>query len=409
MTESNKSTEERLDKNPADEDLMQSSLASASSKPMDPMLESIVSDYFSQAAGGRMLSQSSIQAQKNDLRLFFEECRQGELSPLNLNTSEMQSVIDGLASGYAPSSIARLCSTLRSFYSYLSLRLDQPDPAMTLRAPHLSRALPLWVSAEEFEKTLEIFEADDKGILDKTILMTLYCCGLRVSELCMLEERNVRLDQKLLRVIGKGRKERVIPLPDSLCTQMDEYRKRVRDPKAGMRKFFFVSLKGEKLNRQYVYRLVKKASIQGSLPPSSSPHTLRHSFATRLMEHESDLRSLQELLGHSDISTTQIYTHIDTNRLLSTYDQALPDFGNLGGIADGQEEGTVAEKDAPSLSQNVSEPKERADRLESSVSDAKSISSTDGSSSIEPASQEVHERRWLSRAQRKKAEKASKQ
>lgn len=167
---------------------------------------------------------------------------------------------------------------------------------MTLHAPHLSRALPLWVSAEEFEKTLEIFEADDKGILDKTILMTLYCCGLRVSELCTLEERNVRLDQKLLRVIGKGRKERVIPLPDSLCTQMDEYRKRVRDPKAGMRKFFFVSLKGEKLNRQYVYRLVKKASIQGSLPPSSSPHTLRHSFATRLMEHESDLRSLQNCL-----------------------------------------------------------------------------------------------------------------
>ena len=292
--------------------------------------EQALRGYLAYIANARSLSKATMQAQRADLRILDELCRQENCDFLTIDPPMLQSIVDSLAQSYEPSSLARLCSTLRSFYEYLSIQYQTGNPAQTLKAPRSVRHLPSWIASDEMDAMLARFGNDDKGILDKTIIMTLYSSGLRVSELCALEERNVRLDQGTIRVVGKGSKERIVPLNEICIEQMKLYASRVRQPDASARKFFFVSAKGKPLNRQYVYRLSKACAMANNLSPNVSPHTFRHSYATRLIEHDADLRSVQELLGHSDISTTQIYTHVDVSRLKNVYDSALPDpFGAL--------------------------------------------------------------------------------
>lgn len=299
--------------------------------------EQVCREYLAYEQNARALSMATIQAQKNDLRLFEEGCKEIGRTPFDLDEAGVQAVIDRLMVRYENASVARLCSTIRSFYLFLNLRFDFKDITLSLRSPSVSRHLPSWIGEKQMDEILESFDNDERGILDRTILMTLYCTGLRVSELCTLEDRRVALDQHSIRVIGKGDKERIIPISNACARQMKEYRDTVRSPLPSCSGRFFVTVQGKPLNRQYVYRLCKKVAMEHSLSPSTSAHTLRHSYATRLVEHEVDLRTVQELLGHSDISTTQIYTHIDSHRLRQTVDSALPDlFGNTGRTTDSQ-------------------------------------------------------------------------
>lgn len=275
-------------------------------------------------------SQATLNAQKQDLRLFETWLNENELTIEEVNSHDLQTFVDSLSLRYASSSSARLCSTLRAFYEFLSVRYEMDNPCALLESPKKEKKLPLWISAEEMDAVLGTFDQSDKGILDKTILMVLYSTGLRVSELCSLQMRDVRLSQQTIRVLGKGQKQRQLPLNERVCRQMELYESTVRQPKTSSSAYFFVSLKGAKLNRQYVYSLVKKVAMEDHLSPALSPHSLRHSFATRLIEHDTDLRLVQELLGHSDIRTTQIYTHVDSSRLKNSVDSALPDFDLFG-------------------------------------------------------------------------------
>lgn len=284
----------------------------------------LVRAYLLYAQNARGLSKATIEAQKNDLARLDEILHDASCDVFEIDALTLQQGIDELALRYEPASIARLCSTLRSFFQFLSLQYDCKDPAHDLHGPSASRHLPNWIDESEIDALLASFDESDRSILDRTLLVTLYCTGLRVSELCTLEERNVYLDQGMLRVYGKGRKERMIPLAPSCLDALKTYKENVRQPLESARRFFFVTLAGKPLNRQYVYRLVKKSALASGLSVRSSPHTLRHSFATRMIESQSDLRVIQELLGHSDISTTQIYTHIDTNRLSQTIEHSLP-------------------------------------------------------------------------------------
>lgn len=286
-------------------------------------LDRLIRGYLVWAENSQGKAKATIDAQHQDLLRLKEYLHEHHTTVEAADRVFLQGFLDELSLRYASSSVARLTSTLHSFFGYLAITYDLNDPSTLLKAPKLSRHLPIWASQQEMEAVLEDFDASDKGILDQTILMVLYTCGLRVSELCNLKANDVRLDQKQIRVSGKGNKERVLPLVDECVSQMARYWNVVRQPKAAASLYFFVSLKGAQLNRQYVYRLTKTAALNHQLSPAFSPHSVRHSFATRLIEHDTDLRLVQELLGHADISTTQIYTHVDTKRLVSSVDQAF--------------------------------------------------------------------------------------
>lgn len=292
-----------------------------------PKPDQACAGYLLWAENGQGKAPSTIASQKSDLKVFCAYLERENVSLEQADSIFLQAFLDDLALDHAPASVSRMISTLRAFFGWLNLFYDLPDPTDLLKRPKLSRHLPVWASTEQMEKLIESFDLSDKGILDRTIVMTLYCCGLRVSELCTLRFNDVRLDQKQLKIRGKGGKERIIPLVDACIDQMKVYLDSLRFHCSLSRDYFFVSLKGKPLERTYIYRLVKKDAWNQGLSPSFSPHSIRHSYATRLVGEDVDLRLVQELLGHSDISTTQIYTHIDTRHLIDTVDQALPDLG----------------------------------------------------------------------------------
>ncbi len=293
-------------------------------------LDRLIRSYLVWAENSQGKAKATIDAQHQDLLLLKDYLREQNTTIEDVDGVFLQGFLDELSLRYASSSVARLTSTLHSFFGYLAITYDFKDPSTLLKAPKLSRHLPVWASQPEMEAMINDFDSSDKGILDQTILMVLYTCGLRVSELCNLRSNDVRLDQKQIRVQGKGNKERILPLVDECVQQMAKYWNVVRQPKAAGAMYFFVSLKGLQLNRQYVYRLTKAAALNHQLSPAFSPHSVRHSFATRLIEHDTDLRLVQELLGHAAISTTQIYTHVDTRRLVSSVDQAFGTGLDLG-------------------------------------------------------------------------------
>lgn len=287
-------------------------------------LENLVRTYLIWIENGQGKAKATIVSQKEDLRLFVRYLKEEDVQLEDVDQVFLQGFLDSLSLRYQATSISRLTSTLRSFFGYLNIFYGLKDPSTLLQAPKREKKLPVWADGKEIDEILKRFDESPKGILDKTIIMVLFCCGLRVSELCTLKQNDARLNQRQIRVYGKGGKERMIPLVDACVSQMETYSQTIRKPTGNAGIYFFVSPKGKQLNRQYVYRLVKACARQENLSPEFSPHSLRHSYATRLIEKDTDLRLVQELLGHSDISTTQIYTHIDSSRLVDTIDTALP-------------------------------------------------------------------------------------
>jgi integrase/recombinase XerD len=233
-----------------------------------------------------------------------------------------------LQQGYKARSTARLLSGLRGFYRHL-LRdgLIAEDPTLQVELPQLGRPLPKSLSEADVEALLAAPELDDPiGLRDRAMLEVLYACGLRVSELVSLTLEQVNLRQGVLRVFGKGSKERLVPLGEEAIVWVERYTREARpfllDGKPS--DVLFPSLRGEQMTRQtFWYRIKHQARVAGIAKPLS-PHTLRHAFATHLLNHGADLRVVQMLLGHSDLSTTQIYTHIARARLQELHAQHHP-------------------------------------------------------------------------------------
>lgn len=217
--------------------------------------------------------------------------------------------------GYAASSNARLLSCLRAFYG-LKQRLGEipEDPTRLLEMPHLPRSVPKALSESQVEALLQADTGDDPGqILHRTMIELMYGCGLRVSELVDLPASSVNLRQGLLRVVGKGGKERLVPLGEPAQDWLERYLQGVRPAWVGKRtvSVLFVGPEGDPVSRQQFWAELKKRAVLAGVDPARvSPHVLRHSFATHLLNHGADLRALQMLLGHSSLSTTQIYTLI---------------------------------------------------------------------------------------------------
>jgi len=242
---------------------------------------------------------------------------------IELRNAGREAILDHLAwrleNGYQARSTARLLSGLRGFYRYLLREGDiAVDPTLRVELPRVGRPLPKAISEADVEALLAAPDIDDPlGLRDRAMLEVLYACGVRVSELVGLTLEQVSLRQGILRAFGKGRKERLVPLGEEALAWLERYLREARGTLLAGRPCdaLFPSQRGEQMTRQTFWHRIKLHARTAGISTSISPHTLRHAFATHLLNHGADLRTVQMLLGHSDLSTTQIYTHIARARL----------------------------------------------------------------------------------------------
>lgn len=223
---------------------------------------------------------------------------------------------------HKPRTLARKLSSLRSFFKFLHREgLIQENPALLIVTPKLDKPLPKFLSEKDAVTLLEAPLSDNAmGLRDRAIMETLYSAGLRVSELVGMNIDSVDAISNIVKVEGKGKKERLVPIGNKAVEAIQMYlAKREKNSRA-----LFLNQRGTRLTDRAVRNIINKYILKASLLMHVSPHTLRHSFATHLLDHGADLRSVQELLGHSNLSTTQIYTHVTTDRLKKVYDQAHP-------------------------------------------------------------------------------------
>ncbi len=272
----------------------------------------------------RGMSPNTIAAYKRDLKKLRQNLEEDKPNPLKVELNDLQGLISTLAEeGIGAKSQARLISALRTFYKYLLFEdLITIDPTEMLESPKVGRKLPDFLSLKEVEKIIDAVDmSKDEGHRNRAIMETLYGCGLRVSELTNLRISDLFFKESIIRVTGKGDKERLVPINKLAQKHIDIYREEVRVHQTvarGHEDFVFLNRRGKQLTRAMIFHIVKTLTASAGIRKSVSPHTFRHSFATHLVEGGADLRAVQEMLGHESITTTEIYTHLDQTYLRET-------------------------------------------------------------------------------------------
>jgi integrase/recombinase XerD len=266
------------------------------------------------------LSQNSLASYRSDLQLFAHWLKSKQSNLIAVNSSLLQGYLAyRYQQKFSARSGARLLSCLRRFYAYLiEQNIISRDPTANIDSPKLGSPLPKSLSEAEIEALLAAPDQDDVlGSRDLAMLELMYASGLRVTELISLEFSQVNLLQGYVIVMGKGNKERLVPFGESALAAIEQYLKASRSLLLGIKScdYLFLSKRGQKMTRQTFWHRIKHYAVLAGIKTHLSPHTLRHAFATHLLAHGADLRTLQLLLGHSDLSTTQIYTHIAKERL----------------------------------------------------------------------------------------------
>lgn len=283
----------------------------------------------------KSLSVNSIQAYLRDVEMLTQYmlAKQQLQTPAEVSMKDLQGFLQWLATlGMSATSQARIISGLRQFFKYCLLEhIIKANPAELLDLPKLKRALPDVLSYPEIEAMLQQIDmSKPDGGRNKAIIETMYSCGLRVSELVNLRISNLHLDVGFIKVIGKGDKERLVPIGSKAIHYIQVYQKdlRVHIPvKSNYEDYLFLNRRGSALSRVMIFMIIKALAAQAGITKIISPHTLRHSFATHLIEGGADLRAVQEMLGHESITTTEIYTHLDRAYLRKTLEQYHPGFG----------------------------------------------------------------------------------
>lgn len=298
------------------------------------MWESYKKSYKAYLQLERSLSDNSVEAYMRDLEKLTQHLQtiNNLKTPAEINLKDLQQFVQSIAKlGINATSQARIISGLKSFFKYCLIEnIIAKDPSVLLEAPKLKRALPDVLSFEEIENIISRIDlSTPDGTRNKAILETMYSCGLRVSETINLKLSSLYLDIGFIRVIGKGDKERLVPIGRDAIKHIKIYRDNVRNHLMIRKNFddiLFLSRFGKSLSRVMIFYIIKVLAKKAGITKNISPHTFRHSFATHLVEGGADLRAVQEMLGHESITTTEIYTHLDRDYLRETLNRFHPAF-----------------------------------------------------------------------------------
>ena len=270
-------------------------------------------------------SKNTVSSYEKDLKKFSNNLKNKKIN--EITRKDIQNYLKDLNKDHNPRSTSRNISTLKSFYKYLKInKIVKVNPMDQINNPKTKKALPKVLSEEEINDLLDIELKTNFDYRNKAMLELMYSSGLRVSELINLNVNDIDLENDTVKIFGKGSKERIIPLNDFAKEALREYimvhRKELF--KHGENNYLFLNNHGNKMTRQGFFKILKKIAQEKNIKTDFSPHTLRHSFATHLLKYGADLRSIQELLGHSDISSTQIYTHVTNEKLENDYKEYHP-------------------------------------------------------------------------------------
>lgn len=289
--------------------------------------EKAIRDFTAYMKLERSFSKNTVDAYQRDLKKYvsFLAARGEAILPLDVQQDDLSKFLGWLAEiGMEPKSQARILTGLRAFYKYFLLEdlLDE-SPAEMLEPPKLSKKLPEVLSIEEVQRILLAIDlSQHHGTRNRAMIEVLYACGLRVSEMCELKISNVFFEERYVKVIGKNDKERIVPIGEEALKFIKLYleteRKQLKKIKKGAENTVFLSVRGAVVGRISVFLIIKEVAKLAGITKNISPHTFRHSFATHLVEGGADLRAVQDMLGHESITTTEMYTHIDTDFLKET-------------------------------------------------------------------------------------------
>lgn len=282
-----------------------------------------INKYLDYLKYERKLSNNTVLSYENDLKELYNFFKE---DIAKASYQDLVKYINNL-SNLNPRSVAHRVSVINSFYTFLALNEDiKNNPAENITIPKLPKKLPEFLTIDEINKLLEVDLNDAYSYRNKAMLETLYATGLRISELINLRFSNIDLNNNLIRVMGKGNKERMVPLNDNatkyLSFYINEYRSDILKLKQS--DYLFISNAKKQITRQGFFKILKKECQRAGIKKNVSPHVLRHSFATHLLANGADLRVIQELLGHSNIVTTEIYTHVVNDKIKKDYDETHP-------------------------------------------------------------------------------------
>ncbi len=293
-----------------------------------------VLDFLAYLEFERGLSRNTLEAYRSDLLQYGAYLSERGVDPLEVTHSDIAAFLSELAEGtpdrppVAPATLQRKVACLRSFHRHLRREdLIIEDPTAHIRAPRQGRRLPKVLTRDEVDKLLSQPKGTEPAALrDRALLELMYACGLRASEAVDLDVSDLDLEEAVLRARGKGSKERLVPVGGAAIRAVALYLQRARPALVGLghEPRLFVNHRGQGLTRQGLYKIVQRHAVTAGLGEKMSPHTLRHSFATHLLAGGCDLRAVQEMLGHADIATTQLYTHLSADRLKDSYFGAHP-------------------------------------------------------------------------------------
>jgi len=312
--------------------------ASVSTPPVDSRFESHLLDFIAYLEFERGLSVNTLQAYRTDLLQFGEFLASRNLEAQDATASDVGDFLSKVALGdpaadppvpaASPATVSRKTASLRAFYKHLRREgVTGNDPTAKLKPPSKGKALPKVLGRAEVTRLIEgVNGADPVSLRDRAILEVMYGCGLRASEVIGLEMGDLDFEAGTLRAYGKGRKERLVPLGKQARLATERYLRSGRPELVGDRveKHLFVNYRGAGLTRQGLYRIVGRHAREAGLEDRMSPHTLRHSFATHLLAGGAQLRSVQEMLGHADVSTTELYTHLSGTKIREVYFDSHP-------------------------------------------------------------------------------------
>ena len=288
------------------------------------MLDDLINEFCTYLLIDKNYSKNTIDAYRNDLEMFNKFVNK---SINSIDDNEIKSYLKYLKDNkHNERSIARNTSSLRSFYKFLIINKHvKTNPMENITSIKLSKKLPDILTIDEINKILDIKITDNYSVRNKAMLELIYAAGLRVSELINLKTYDIDTLENIVRTMGKGNKERIIPIGEYATNALNSYLSiRYTFLKKEINDYLFLNNHGKKMTRQGFFKIIKKLARENNIKKDISPHTLRHSFATHMINNGADLRTIQELLGHSDVSTTQIYTHVSTEKLKNTFESYHP-------------------------------------------------------------------------------------